>query len=107
MLIFTASEVETAGLGMGVSPAAAGLLGGMAGGVAQAYATMGEYFFHVICGTFFTRDAYDYVELVLRTMMPQINHLSGLICPRFRLIDQYICSNQCHIYRFHYMYENG
>ena len=42
MLIFTASEVETAGLGAGISPAFAGLLGGMAGGVAQAYATMGK-----------------------------------------------------------------
>lgn len=28
---------------MGLSPAVAGLLGGMGGGVAQAYATMGEY----------------------------------------------------------------
>ena len=27
---------------MGISPAAAGLLGGMSGGIAQAYATMGE-----------------------------------------------------------------
>lgn len=41
VLIFTASEVEEAVLGMGISPAAAGLLGGMSGGVAQAYATMG------------------------------------------------------------------
>ncbi|KAJ7293444.1 mitochondrial carrier domain-containing protein [Mycena rebaudengoi] len=41
VLVFTASEIETATLGMGVSPAAAGLLGGMSGGVAQAYATMG------------------------------------------------------------------
>jgi len=41
VLVFTASEVETATLGMGVSPAVAGLLGGMTGGVAQAYATMG------------------------------------------------------------------
>lgn len=37
-----ASEIETAGVGMGISPAAAGLLGGMGGGVAQAYATMGK-----------------------------------------------------------------
>jgi hypothetical protein len=44
VLIFTASEVETLMLGMNVSPAAAGLLGGMSGGVAQAYATMGEFF---------------------------------------------------------------
>ncbi|KAI3622207.1 mitochondrial dna replication protein [Moniliophthora roreri] len=41
VLIFAASEVETAGLSMGVNPAAAGLLGGMVGGIAQAYATMG------------------------------------------------------------------
>jgi len=41
VLIFTASEVETATLGMAISPAAAGLLGGMSGGIAQAYATMG------------------------------------------------------------------
>ncbi|KAJ6574975.1 mitochondrial carrier domain-containing protein [Mycena capillaripes] len=41
VLVFTASEIETATLGMGVSPAVAGLLGGMSGGVAQAYATMG------------------------------------------------------------------
>ncbi|KAF8078758.1 mitochondrial carrier domain-containing protein [Lyophyllum atratum] len=41
VLVFTASEVETASLGAGINPAFAGLLGGMAGGVAQAYATMG------------------------------------------------------------------
>lgn len=41
VLLFTASEIETAGVGMGVSPATAGLLGGMGGGIAQAYATMG------------------------------------------------------------------
>ncbi|KAK7064335.1 mitochondrial carrier domain-containing protein [Favolaschia claudopus] len=41
VLIFTASEIETATLGMGINPAAAGLLGGMTGGIAQAYATMG------------------------------------------------------------------
>ena len=42
VLLFTASEIETATVSMGVSPAAAGLLGGMGGGIAQAYATMGE-----------------------------------------------------------------
>lgn len=42
VLLFTASEIETATVGLGVSPAAAGLLGGMAGGIAQAYATMGK-----------------------------------------------------------------
>ncbi|KIJ21876.1 hypothetical protein PAXINDRAFT_165237 [Paxillus involutus ATCC 200175] len=41
VLLFTASEIETAGVGMGVSPAVAGLVGGMGGGIAQAYATMG------------------------------------------------------------------
>ena len=41
MLLFTASEVESATVSMGVNPAAAGLLGGMGGGIAQAYATMG------------------------------------------------------------------
>ena len=40
-MIFTASEVETATLAAGINPAFAGLLGGMTGGVAQAYATMG------------------------------------------------------------------
>ncbi|KIP12405.1 hypothetical protein PHLGIDRAFT_97684 [Phlebiopsis gigantea 11061_1 CR5-6] len=41
VLLFTASEIETATVSMGVSPAVAGLLGGMGGGIAQAYATMG------------------------------------------------------------------
>ncbi|EIW86845.1 mitochondrial carrier [Coniophora puteana RWD-64-598 SS2] len=41
VLLFTASEIETAGVNMGISPASAGLLGGMGGGIAQAYATMG------------------------------------------------------------------
>lgn len=43
MLIFAASEVETASLAAGISPGFAGLLGGMTGGVAQAYATMGRF----------------------------------------------------------------
>lgn len=42
MLVFTASEVETATLAAGINPGFAGLLGGMTGGIAQAYATMGE-----------------------------------------------------------------
>lgn len=42
-MVFTASEVETASLAAGINPAFAGLLGGMTGGVAQAYATMGGY----------------------------------------------------------------
>ena len=42
VLLFTASEIETATTGMGINPAAAGLLGGMGGGIAQAYATMGQ-----------------------------------------------------------------
>ena len=41
VLLFTASEVETAVTKLGVSAGTSGLLGGMAGGVAQAYATMG------------------------------------------------------------------
>ncbi|KAJ3516466.1 hypothetical protein NLJ89_g1111 [Agrocybe chaxingu] len=41
VLIFAASEVESATLGAGINPGLAGLLGGMTGGVAQAYATMG------------------------------------------------------------------
>ncbi|KIY45747.1 mitochondrial carrier [Fistulina hepatica ATCC 64428] len=41
VLMFTASEVETVTQEMGVNPAVAGLLGGMSGGIAQAYATMG------------------------------------------------------------------
>ncbi|KAF9787335.1 putative YHM2-protein of the mitochondrial carrier family [Thelephora terrestris] len=41
VLLFTASEIETATTAMGVNPAAAGLLGGMGGGIIQAYATMG------------------------------------------------------------------
>ncbi|TRM66417.1 mitochondrial carrier [Schizophyllum amplum] len=41
VLIFTASEVEAKVLSMNVSPAAAGLIGGMSGGIMQAYATMG------------------------------------------------------------------
>jgi len=39
--MFTASEIETRTTDMGVSPAVAGLLGGMGGGITQAYATMG------------------------------------------------------------------
>ena len=41
VLLFTASEIESATTAMGVNPAAAGLIGGMGGGIAQAYATMG------------------------------------------------------------------
>lgn len=41
MLLFTASEVESKSVALGLSPGAAGLVGGMTGGVAQAYATMG------------------------------------------------------------------
>lgn len=40
VLLFTASEVESATSEL-VGPGAAGLLGGMSGGIAQAYATMG------------------------------------------------------------------
>jgi len=41
VLIFAAAEVEDATLRAGINPGMAGLLGGMTGGVAQAYATMG------------------------------------------------------------------
>lgn len=43
VLLFTASEIESGIIGLGVNPAAAGLLGGMGGGIAQAYATMGRF----------------------------------------------------------------
>ena len=43
MLIFTSSEIEKYGKkSFDLSPAIAGMLGGVGGGVAQAYATMGE-----------------------------------------------------------------
>lgn len=43
MLIFTSSEIEKYATGsLHMSKAAAGMLGGIGGGVAQAYATMGE-----------------------------------------------------------------
>ncbi|KAF8983242.1 Mitochondrial DNA replication protein yhm2 [Entomortierella lignicola] len=41
VLIFSASEIEYVALNSGISPFAAGLLGGMGGGLAQAYTTMG------------------------------------------------------------------
>lgn len=41
VLLFTAAEVESRVVKFGLSPASAGLLGGMSGGVVQAYATMG------------------------------------------------------------------
>ena len=43
VLLFTAAEVEKAVASMGVSQGAGGLLGGISGGVAQAYATMGTF----------------------------------------------------------------
>lgn len=43
VLIFTASEIEKTAQKSGLSPGTSGLLGGMGGGIAQAYATMGEY----------------------------------------------------------------
>ena len=42
MLLFAATEIEDLSMELGVNNAAAGLLGGMGGGIAQAYATMGE-----------------------------------------------------------------
>ncbi|KAF9514069.1 hypothetical protein BS47DRAFT_1343562 [Hydnum rufescens UP504] len=41
VLLFTAAEVEKASASFGISQATGGLLGGISGGVAQAYATMG------------------------------------------------------------------
>ncbi|EPQ60535.1 mitochondrial carrier [Gloeophyllum trabeum ATCC 11539] len=41
VLLFTASEIETATTSAGLDPSIGGLLGGMGGGIAQAYATMG------------------------------------------------------------------
>lgn len=42
VLIFTSAEIDKyATQSFGVSPAAAGMLGGIGGGIAQAYATMG------------------------------------------------------------------
>lgn len=43
VLLFTAAEIEKKAKEYGVSPGSAGLLGGMGGGIAQAYATMGEH----------------------------------------------------------------
>jgi len=42
--MFTASEIEKYSQRQGLSPGTSGLLGGMGGGIAQAYATMGECF---------------------------------------------------------------
>lgn len=41
VLLFAASEIEKVSIGNGINPAVAGLLGGMGGGICQAYATMG------------------------------------------------------------------
>lgn len=41
VLLFASSEVQNVAKSMGMGPGAAGLLGGMTGGVVQAYATMG------------------------------------------------------------------
>ena len=44
MLIFTSAEIDKyATKTFNLSPAAAGMLGGIGGGIAQAYATMGAY----------------------------------------------------------------
>ena len=43
VLLFTASEVETVAMANGISKASAGLLGGMVGGLAQAYLTVGTF----------------------------------------------------------------
>ena len=41
VLLFAAAEISQVAVDAGIDPATAGLLGGMGGGVAQAYATMG------------------------------------------------------------------
>lgn len=43
VLLFTAAEVEKLSATAGISQGAGGLLGGITGGVAQAYATMGAF----------------------------------------------------------------
>jgi len=44
VLIFTSAEIDKyATKTFNLSPAAAGMLGGIGGGIAQAYATMGAY----------------------------------------------------------------
>lgn len=63
---------------MGLSPAVSGLLGGMSGGIAQAYATMGQSRSTTISLTSMMHTISFDRWLVLRTMLPQINHLSGL-----------------------------
>jgi hypothetical protein len=53
-LIFTSAEIEKyAKASFGMSTAGAGMLGGIGGGVAQAYATMGESssFYNQTCVT--------------------------------------------------------
>jgi len=52
VLIFTASEIESRTIAAGLSPAAAGLVGGMGGGIAQAYLTMGAYESNVLLRRF-------------------------------------------------------
>jgi hypothetical protein len=47
VLLFAASEVETGARALGINAGFAGLLGGMVGGIAQAYATMGTSY--MIC----------------------------------------------------------
>jgi hypothetical protein len=42
VLIFTSAEIEKVASRNGFGAGASGLLGGMGGGIAQAYATMGE-----------------------------------------------------------------
>ncbi|KDN40784.1 mitochondrial carrier [Tilletiaria anomala UBC 951] len=41
VLMFTSAEIQKVAKGSGMSPATAGLIGGVGGGIAQAYATMG------------------------------------------------------------------
>jgi hypothetical protein len=76
VLLFAAAEIENVAVGYGVSPAAAGLLGGMGGGIAQAYATMG----------FCTSASNPFVSLPPsmrpHTLFMTLTFVSLIICPQ-------------------------
>jgi hypothetical protein len=82
VLLFAASEVEDAGERLGISPAVSGLLGGMTGGVAQAYATMGESPFEIRSRSWLRNTC----EAVRR---PLLEHQANAILPVLRFYDMY------------------
>ncbi len=86
--MFTASEVETATLAAGINPGVAGLLGGMTGGIAQAYATMGECY---SCYHLNPRLSLHHVEV-------DVSNDLGNIQPNKTILTL--------LHRFHDMYEN-